>query len=78
MSAVVLQQSLRDLDAAYQNFFDSLQGKRQGRKTGPPRYKSKKDTRQSMPERRQRRSDPEPEPGGPAHPRPGTPGGPRS
>ncbi|WP_438947719.1 hypothetical protein [Streptomyces triticisoli] len=49
VSAVVLQQSLRDLDAAYQNFFDSLKGKRQGRKVGPPRYKSKKDTRQSGP-----------------------------
>lgn len=48
VSAVVLQQSLRDLDTAYKNFFDSLKGKRQGRKVGPPRYKSKKDTRQSI------------------------------
>ncbi|MFF8880900.1 RNA-guided endonuclease InsQ/TnpB family protein [Streptomyces flaveolus] len=48
VSAVVLQQSLRDLDAAYKNFFDSLRGKRKGRKVGPPRYKSKKDTRQSI------------------------------
>lgn len=48
VSAVALQQSLRDLDAAYKNFFDSLTGKRQGRKVGPPRYKSKKDTRQSI------------------------------
>jgi len=48
VSAVVLQQSLRDLDAAYKSFFDSLKGKRQGRKVGPPRYKSKKDTRQSI------------------------------
>ncbi|WGD43051.1 RNA-guided endonuclease InsQ/TnpB family protein [Streptomyces cathayae] len=48
VSAVVLQQSLRDLDAAYRNFFGSLKGKRQGRKVGPPRYKSKKDTRQSI------------------------------
>ncbi len=48
VSAVVLQQSLRDLDAAYKNFFDSVTGKRQGRKVGPPRYKSKKDTRQSI------------------------------
>ena len=47
-SAVVLQQSLRDLDTAYKNFFDSLSGKRKGRKAGPPRYKSKKDTRQSI------------------------------
>ena len=48
VSAVVLQQSLRDLDTAYKNFFDSLSGKRKGRKAGPPRYKSKKDTRQSI------------------------------
>ncbi|WP_461018984.1 RNA-guided endonuclease InsQ/TnpB family protein, partial [Streptomyces daliensis] len=48
VSAVVLQQSLRDLDAAYKNFFDSVTGKRQGRRVGPPRYKSKKDARQSV------------------------------
>ncbi|KND30869.1 RNA-guided endonuclease InsQ/TnpB family protein [Streptomyces acidiscabies] len=48
VSAVVLQQSLRDLDTAYKNFFDSLTGKRKGRKAGPPRFKSKKDTRQSV------------------------------
>ncbi|MFD4607099.1 MULTISPECIES: RNA-guided endonuclease InsQ/TnpB family protein [unclassified Streptomyces] len=48
VSAVVLQQSLRDLDTAYKNFFDSVKGKRQGRTAGPPRYKSKKDTRQSI------------------------------
>ncbi|MGV9568049.1 RNA-guided endonuclease InsQ/TnpB family protein, partial [Streptomyces sp. NPDC003480] len=48
VSAVVLQQSLRDLDTAYKNFFDSVKGKRPGRKVGPPRYKTKKDTRQSI------------------------------
>jgi putative transposase len=48
VSAVILQQSLRDLDNAYKNFFDSVTGKRPGRKAGPPRYKSKKDTRQSI------------------------------
>ncbi|MFD6323541.1 RNA-guided endonuclease InsQ/TnpB family protein [Streptomyces sp. NPDC058442] len=48
VSAVVLQQSLRDLDAAYKNFFDSIKGRRRGRKVAPPRYKSKKDTRQSI------------------------------
>ncbi|WP_344052142.1 RNA-guided endonuclease TnpB family protein [Streptomyces thermoalcalitolerans] len=46
VSAVVLQQSLRDLDAAYRNFFDGLKGKRP--KTGPPRYKSKRDSRQAV------------------------------
>ncbi|WP_329117960.1 RNA-guided endonuclease InsQ/TnpB family protein [Streptomyces sp. NBC_01353] len=48
VSAVVLQQSLRDLDTAYKNFFDSLSGKRKGPRVSPPRYKSKKDTRQSI------------------------------
>ncbi|MEU4085058.1 RNA-guided endonuclease InsQ/TnpB family protein, partial [Streptomyces aureus] len=46
VSSVVLQQSLRDLDAAYKNFFDSLKGKRP--KTGAPRFKSRKDKRQSV------------------------------
>ncbi|MFE1783485.1 RNA-guided endonuclease InsQ/TnpB family protein [Streptomyces sp. NPDC059506] len=46
VSSVVLQQSLRDLDTAYKNFFDGLRGKRP--KTGPPRFKSHKDTRQSV------------------------------
>ncbi|WP_404817161.1 RNA-guided endonuclease InsQ/TnpB family protein [Streptomyces thermolineatus] len=46
VSSVVLQQSLRDLDTAYKNFFDGLRGKRP--KTGPPRFKSRKDTRQSV------------------------------
>ncbi|MEU0846348.1 transposase, partial [Streptomyces sp. NPDC005962] len=48
VSAVVLQQSLRDLDTAYKNYFDSLKGQRKGREVAPPRYKSKKDTRQSI------------------------------
>lgn len=48
VSAVVLQQSLRDLDTAYRNFFDSIRGRRQGRRVGSPRYKSRKDTRQSI------------------------------
>ncbi|MGI5232217.1 RNA-guided endonuclease InsQ/TnpB family protein [Actinoallomurus sp. CA-142502] len=48
VSAVVLQQSLRNLDTAFKNFFESVNGKRNGPKAGPPRYKSKKDTRQSI------------------------------
>ncbi|WP_406182453.1 RNA-guided endonuclease InsQ/TnpB family protein [Streptomyces sp. NBC_01006] len=48
VSSVVLQQSLRDLDAAFKGFFDSLTGRRKGRKVGPPRFKSKKDPRQSI------------------------------
>lgn len=46
VSAVVLQQSLRDLDTAYRNFFDGLKGKRS--KMGAPRFKSGKDNRQSV------------------------------
>ncbi|MGW1467129.1 RNA-guided endonuclease InsQ/TnpB family protein [Streptomyces sp. NPDC002308] len=46
VSAVVLQQSLRDLDTAYRNFFDGLKGKRP--RMGAPRNKSKRDTRQSV------------------------------
>lgn len=40
----MLQQAIRDCDAAYRNFFDSLGGKRVGR----PRFKSKRDTRQAI------------------------------
>ncbi|TDC45498.1 transposase [Actinomadura sp. KC345] len=46
VSAVVLQQSLRDLEAAYRNFFDGLAGKRP--RMGAPRFKSRKDARQSI------------------------------
>ncbi|MFJ6215035.1 RNA-guided endonuclease InsQ/TnpB family protein [Streptomyces sp. NPDC092296] len=46
VSSVVLQQSLRDLDTAYRNFFDGLNGKRP--KMGAPRFKSRKDNRQSV------------------------------
>lgn len=46
VSAVVLQQSLRDLDTAYRNFFDGLKGKRP--RMGAPCFKSKRDTRQSV------------------------------
>lgn len=48
VSAVVLQQSLRDAETAYKNFFASLKGKRQGAQIGAPRFKSRKDTRQSI------------------------------
>ncbi|WP_406355171.1 transposase [Streptomyces sp. NBC_01635] len=46
VSAVVLQQSLRDLDTAYRNFFDGLTGKRP--RMGAPRFKSRKDNRQAV------------------------------
>lgn len=42
VSAVVLQQAVADLNAAYRNFFDSLAGTRKGRRMRPPRFRSKK------------------------------------
>ncbi|MEU6668635.1 RNA-guided endonuclease TnpB family protein [Streptomyces sp. NPDC046727] len=48
VSAVVLQQSLRDAETAYRNFFASLEGQRKGPKLGAPRFKSRKDRRQSI------------------------------
>lgn len=44
----VMQQALRDLDQAYRNFFDSLSGKRKGPKVAPPRFRSRKDSRQTV------------------------------
>ena len=46
VSAVPLQQSVRNLNIAYQNFFNSINGKRKGKKIKPPRFKSRK-SRQS-------------------------------
>lgn len=48
VSAVVLQQSLRDVETAYKNFFASLKGERKGPRLGVPRFKSRKDARQSI------------------------------
>jgi putative transposase len=48
VSAVVLQQSLADLNMAYRNFFASVTGKRKGPKIQPPRFKSRKDHRQAV------------------------------
>ncbi|MCX5136616.1 transposase [Streptomyces sp. NBC_00340] len=48
VSAVVLQQSLRDVERAYRNFFASLKGDRKGPRIGRPRFKSRKDKRQSI------------------------------
>jgi putative transposase len=36
VSSVVLQQSLRDAESAYRNFFASLKGRRKGAKAGVP------------------------------------------
>ncbi|MCP2248097.1 helix-turn-helix domain-containing protein, partial [Lentzea aerocolonigenes] len=48
VSAVVLQQSLADLNTAYRNFFASVTGTRKGRKVAPPRLRSRKDNRQAI------------------------------
>ncbi|MET7537718.1 RNA-guided endonuclease TnpB family protein [Streptomyces sp. NPDC005507] len=48
VSSVVLQQSLRDAESAYSNFFASLKGERKGPRLGEPSFKSRKDTRQAI------------------------------
>ncbi|TGB13431.1 RNA-guided endonuclease TnpB family protein [Streptomyces sp. MZ04] len=48
VSSVVLQQSLRDVESAYRNFFASLKGERKGARVAEPRMKSRKDTRASI------------------------------
>ena len=41
VSSVPLQQSLRHLDIAYRNFFNSCNGKRKGKRLGSPKFKKK-------------------------------------
>jgi putative transposase len=48
MPSVALVQSVNDSRRAWRNFFDSATGKRRGRKVGRPRFKSRKDHRQSF------------------------------
>jgi putative transposase len=48
VSAVVLQQAQADLNAAYRNFFASIKGVRKGPKSNPPRFRSRKDHRQTI------------------------------
>jgi putative transposase len=48
VSAVVLQQAQADLNAAYRNFFASIKGRRKGPKSNPPRFRSRKDHRQTI------------------------------
>jgi putative transposase len=48
VSSVVLQQALADLNTAYRNFLASLRGERKGPKVGVPRFRSRKDLRQSI------------------------------
>ncbi len=48
VASVALVQSVRDAHRAFSNFFDSVKGKRRGRRVGRPRFKSRKDNRQSF------------------------------
>ncbi len=41
VSSVPLQQSIRQLDVAYRNFFNSCNGKRKGKKLGSPKFKKR-------------------------------------
>ena len=48
VDSIAVQQARVDLETAYKNFFDSLSGKRKGRKVAYPKFKSKRETRQSF------------------------------
>ncbi|TLF77352.1 RNA-guided endonuclease InsQ/TnpB family protein [Nocardia cyriacigeorgica] len=48
VSSVVLVQACQDARMAYRNWFDSISGKRKGRKVGAPRLRSRKDNRQAI------------------------------
>lgn len=48
VASVALVQSVRDADRAFRNWFDSMAQRRQGRRVGHPRFKSRKGNRQSF------------------------------
>jgi putative transposase len=48
VASVVLVQACQDARRAYRNWFDSLSGRRKGRRVGRPRLRSRKDNRQSI------------------------------
>ncbi|WAM19784.1 RNA-guided endonuclease InsQ/TnpB family protein [Rhodococcus sp. JS3073] len=48
VASVVLVQACQDARRAYRNWFDSLSGKRKGRKVGAPRFRSRRDNRQTI------------------------------
>jgi putative transposase len=48
VSAVVLQHALADLNTAYRGFFASATGMRKGPRVAPPRFRSRRDRRQSV------------------------------
>ncbi len=48
VASVALVQACQDARRAYRNWFDSLSGRRKGRKVGHPGFRSRKDNRQSI------------------------------
>ena len=48
VASVALVQACQDARRAYRNWFDSMSGKRKARKAGHPRFRSRKDNRQSV------------------------------
>jgi putative transposase len=44
VSNIPLQQSIRDLDVGFRNFFNSVAGKRKGKKINPPKFKKRTNT----------------------------------
>jgi putative transposase len=48
VASVVLVQACQDARRAYRNWFDSMSGKRKGRRVGAPRFRSRKDNRQAI------------------------------
>lgn len=47
VSNTPLQQAARDADMGYRNFFNSLAGRRKGKRVGAPRFRSRRDNRQA-------------------------------
>jgi putative transposase len=48
VASVALVQSVRDAHRAFKNFFDSVEGRRRGRKVGWPKFRSRKENRQAF------------------------------
>lgn len=48
VASVALVQACQDARTAYRNWFDSISGKRKGRRIGAPRFRSRKDNRQAI------------------------------
>ena len=48
VASVALVQACQDARRAFRNWFDSMSGKRKGRKVGHPRFRSRKDNRQAI------------------------------